>query len=164
MAGYRKLAHSRWGCRSNTTGALVCLAYHPTRRRGPEARRALDLLLGRETHEQHKLGYEVARLIGVEPARGFLTYYARYDPALILALCARIGAGMEDPRVAEMAQFVQGLRGAYGLWEYPSHPQASRWLTFDLLHSLSRLDQASNWISMEPRTPFQTYARKRPRY
>ena len=36
----------------------------------PEARRALDLLLGRETHEQHTLGYEVARLIGVEPARG----------------------------------------------------------------------------------------------
>jgi hypothetical protein len=164
VAGYRKLAHSRWGCRSNTTGALICLAHHPTRRQGSEARQALDLLLGRETREQHTMGYEVARLIGVEPARGFITYYARFDPALILDLCARIGAGIEDPRVSEMAAFVQGLQGRYGLWDYATHPQASRWLTLDLLHSLSQLNKAVNWISMEPRTPFQTYARKRPRY
>lgn len=29
VAGYRRLAHSRWGCRSNTTGSLICLALHP---------------------------------------------------------------------------------------------------------------------------------------
>ncbi|MCL5995575.1 MAG: hypothetical protein M1546_05900, partial [Chloroflexi bacterium] len=46
VAGYRRLAHSRWGCRSNTTGALICLALHPERRSGSAARRALDLLLG----------------------------------------------------------------------------------------------------------------------
>ena len=38
VAGYRKMPHSRWGCRSNTTGVLQCLAYHPkgviVRRRG----------------------------------------------------------------------------------------------------------------------------------
>ncbi len=34
VAGYRRLPHSRWGCRSNTTGALLCLAHHPERRRG----------------------------------------------------------------------------------------------------------------------------------
>ena len=29
VAGYRRLPHSRWGCRSNTTGALTCLACKP---------------------------------------------------------------------------------------------------------------------------------------
>ena len=27
VAGYRRLAHSRWGCRSNTTASLICLAF-----------------------------------------------------------------------------------------------------------------------------------------
>ena len=35
VAGYRRLAHSRWGCRSNTTGSLLCLAHHPERRSSP---------------------------------------------------------------------------------------------------------------------------------
>jgi hypothetical protein len=161
VAGYRRLAHSRWGCRSNTTGALICLAYHPERRAGPEARRALDLLLGRETREKHPLGFEVARLIGVEPARGFFTYYARFDLALVLDLCWRIGATRGDERVAELVAFVQGLQGPYGLWEYTPRSQASRWVTFDLLRSLSRLDEGgdhpTDWLSLEPRTPFRTY-------
>ena len=40
VAGYRKLPHSRWGCRANTTAALVCLALHPQRStaRKPAAR------------------------------------------------------------------------------------------------------------------------------
>lgn len=67
VAGYHRLAHSRWGYRSNTS-ALNCLVHHPERRSDPEDRRALDLLLGRETWEKHTLGFEVARLIGVEPA------------------------------------------------------------------------------------------------
>lgn len=164
VGGYRRLAHSRWGCRSNTTGAAICLALHPQRRTGAEARRALDLLLGRETREAHTLGYEVARLIGAEPARGFFTFFARFDLGLILDLCWRIGATRDDARVAELAEFVRGLQGPYGLWEYTAHPQVSRWVSFDLLRSLSRLDEAGDWLSLEPRTPFRAYAPKIKRF
>jgi hypothetical protein len=157
VAGYRRLAHSRWGCRSNTTGSLICLALHDERRAGPEARRALDLLLGRETRERQPLGFEVARLIGAEPVRGFFTFFARFDLALVLDLCWRVGATLEDERVAALAQFVWELQGPYGLWDHPARPQASRWVTFDLLRSLSRLDKAGDWLSAEPRTPFQAY-------
>ncbi len=164
VAGYRRMPHSQWGCRSNTTGALVCLALHRERRRSPEARRALDLLLGRETRERHALGFEVARTIGAERARGFMTFYARFDLGLVLDLCWRVGAARDDDRVAALVDFVQALRGPYGLWEYAPQPQVSRWVTFDLLRSLSRLDQETDWISAEPRTPFQAYPRRRRRY
>jgi hypothetical protein len=164
VAGYRRLAHSRWGCRSNTTAALSCLALHPQRRRSEEARRALDLLLGRETREQGTLGFEVARLIGAEPARGMFTYFARFDLAQVLALCWRIGATLDDPRIAEMVSFVRSVQGPYGLWEYAPRPQASRWVTFDLLRSLSHLDEQGDWVSLEPRTPFQAYPKTDKRY
>ena len=168
VAGYRRLAHSRWGCRSNTTGALICLAHHPTRQSGPQAHRALDLLLGRETRERHALGFEVARLIGVEPARGFFTYYARFDLALVLDLCWRVGATRDDERVAELVAYVREVEGPYGLWENLSRPQASRWLSFDLLRSLSRLgregENGTDWLSLEPRTPFRAYAKRPRRY
>ena len=164
VAGYRRLPHSRWGCRANTTAALRCLAYHPQRRRGQEARRALDLLLGRETREGHHLGFEVARLVGLEPSTGYLTYFARFDPAMVLDLCWRIGATLEDERVADLAAFLRGLQGGYGLWYYSRFPQAARWVTFDLLRSLSHLDGSGDWVSLEPRTPFQTYPRKKRRY
>ena len=164
VVGYRKLAHSRWGCRSNTTGALSCLALHPERSQAPETRRALDLLLGRDTHDRYALGHEVARLIGVEPARGFIIFYARFDAAQILDLCWRIGATLEDERVAGLVTFIREQQGQYGLWEYRPKLQASRWITLDLLRSLSRLDETGEWVSSEPPTPFQAYARKRPRY
>ncbi len=164
VAGYRRLAHSRWGCRSNTTGVLLCLAYHPERRHSPAAQRALDLLLGRETREQYALGFEVARLIGLEPAWGFLTHYARYDLGVILDLAWRVGATLEDVRVQGAVEFVRGLQGPYGLWEYTARPQASRWVTLDLLRSLSRLDEAGDWLSLEPRTPFRAYGPQRRRY
>ncbi len=166
VAGYRRLAHSRWGCRSNTTGALTCLALHPTRRHEPEARRALDLLLGRETRETHTLGYEVARLLGAEPARGFFTFYARFDLAQILDLCRRVGAGLDDTRVADVVDFVLGLQGGYGLWQHGGSPQLSRWLTLDLLRSMAYLHEqdGNEWVGLEPRTPFQTYAKGRRRY
>lgn len=166
VAGYRRLAHSRWGCRSNTTGALACLALHPQRRSNPEAQRALDLLLGRETRESFTLGFEVARMVGVEESRGFITTYARFDLAQMLDLCRRVGASMDDERVAGLVSFVRGLQGPYGLWEYAAHPQVSRWLTFDLLRSLSGLstDSGSAWFSMEPRTPFQAYPRTEKRF
>jgi hypothetical protein len=167
VAGYRRLAHSRWGCRSNTTAALVCLALHPARCSSPEAHRALDLLLGRETRETLPLGYEVARLLAAEPSHGFLTFYARFDLALMLDLCGRAGLSAEDERVADMLAFVRDLQGPFGLWEYAPRPQINRWLTFDLLRSVSRLEQgtgAASWISTEPRTPFQTYPKKQKRY
>jgi hypothetical protein len=163
VAGYRKMPHSRWGCRSNTTGALLCLAHHPDRRTGPAARRALDLLLGRETRETSTLGYEVARLTGAEATRGFMTFYGRFDLAQMLDLCWRVGATRDDPRVAEIVAFVEDLQGPYGLWDVQP-PQAARWVTFDLLRSLARLDAAGDWVSREPRTPFQTYPKAPRRY
>ena len=162
--GYRRLAHSRFGCRSNTTFAVASLAYHPARRTSEAARRGLDLLLAHETLQAHTLGFEAARTIGAEPAGGFFTYFARYDAALVLDLCWRIGAGLDDARVSEMASFVTGLQGRYGLWDYPAHPEVSRWLTFDLLRSLSRIEPQTDWVSREPRTPFQPYPRRPKRY
>jgi hypothetical protein len=173
VAGYRRLPHTRWGCRSNTTGALACLALHPRRRNSPEARRALDLLLGRETREEQPLGFEVARLTAAEPSHGFLTFYARFDLALLLDLAGRIGVTRADERIAGLADFVLGLQGRYGLWEYAPRPQVSRWLTVDLLRSLVRLESSAGadepestaqWVSLEPRTPFQPYPKKHKRY
>lgn len=166
IAGYRRLPHSRWGCRSNTTAALICLSLHPQRRTSQPARRALDHLLGRETREQHTLGYEVARTIGAEKARGYLTYFARFDPALILDLCWRSAASADDPRISDLIDFIRGMQGSYGLWEYNERPQVSRWLTFDLLRSLSNLDKntAEDWLNLEPRTPFQPYPKTERRY
>ncbi len=164
VAGYRRLPHSGWGCRSNTTGALLCLALHPRRRSGAAARQALDLLLGRETREAQTMGFEVARLVGAEAAGGIFTHYAIFDLALLLDLCWRVGATLEDPRVAGLVEFVRSLAGPYGLWEYGPRPQASRWVTFDLLRSLSRLDSAGEWISLAPRTPFQPYPTPPRRY
>ena len=69
LSACRRLPHSRWGCRSNTTGALLCLALHPVRSHSPEACRALEHLLGRETREAYAVGFEMARLIGAEPKR-----------------------------------------------------------------------------------------------
>lgn len=164
VAGYRRLAHSRWGCRSNTTGALICLSLHPQRRSGLEAHRALDLLLNRETREREALGYETARLLGAEIPHGFITFFARFDLALLLNLCAQVGADSSDPRVADLVQFVLAQQGAYGLWEYASSPQVSRWVTFDLLYSLARLGENTGWVSAEPRTPFQPYPHRPKRF
>ena len=164
VAGYRRLPHSRWGCRSNTTSALLCLGLHPQRRYSPEARRGLDLLLGRETRERHVMGCEVARLLGAEPAHGFITFFARFDLALILSLCAQVGATLDDLRVASLVEFILQVRGQFGLWEYSPAPQVARWVTFDLLRSLSALTQDSGWLSQEPRTPFQPYLKRGKRF
>ncbi len=164
VAGYRRLAHSRWGCRSNTTGALSCLALHPRRCSSPEAQRALDLLLGRETREQFGLGFEVARLLGAERLQGFFTVFARYDLAQMVDLCWRVGASIKDERIAGIVAYLRSLQGSYGLWEYSARPQVSRWVTFDLLRSLSQIDLDSDWVSLEPSTPFKAYNRKAKRF
>ena len=100
----------------------------------------------------------------MEPPRGAFTYFKRYDVAQILDLSWRIGASLEDPRVMANVEFVRELQGPYGLWEYARHPEVSRWVTFDLLRSLSKLDQEADWFSMEPRTPFQAYPKKPERF
>ncbi len=162
--GYRRLAHSRFGCRTNTSFAAGALALHPKRRTSAAARRGLDLLLAHDTLQASNLGYEVARTIGVERARGFFTYFARYDVGFILDLCWRVGASLEDRRVADIVDFVKGLQGHYGLWEYGSRPEVSRWVSFDLLRSLSRIDTETDWVSLEPRAPFQPYPKRPRRY
>ena len=164
VGGYRRLPGSRWGCRTNTTMALLCLAHHPRRRSEEPARRALDLLLARETRERENLGFEVARLIGAETARGTLTYFARFDLALILDLCVRVGAGASDPRVAALVEWIEEQQGTYGLWEYLPRPPASRWLTFDLLRSLSLLGRADAWVPLEPRLPHRAQPVRKRRY
>lgn len=63
-----------------------------------------------------------------------------------------------------MVIFVSDVQGPYGLWEHTPRLQASRWVTFDLLRSLSRLDQQEDWVSLEPRTPFQAYPKIDERY
>jgi len=164
VAGYRRIAHSRWGCRTNTTSALICLAMHPARRSSDEARRALDLLLGRASHERNSLGFEVARLVGAEPARGLFTYFARFDVALYLDLSWRVGGSLEDERILKLVEFVIKAQGPYGLWEYKRQPQVSRWVTYDVLRSLAHIDEVSDWISLEPSTPFMPYPKRGRRY
>lgn len=163
-AGYRRLAHSKFGCRTNTTAAVSALALHPKRRTSQAARRGLDLLLAHEHRQAHTLGFEVARIIGSERPRGGFTYFKRYDVAQMLDLSWRIGASLEDGRVADNVKFVKELQGPYGLWEYQRRPEVSRWLTFDLLRSLSQLDEETDWVSMEPRTPFRPYPKKPRRF
>ena len=163
VAGYRRLPHSRWGCRSNTTAAVTCLSMHPVRRRSSEARRAMDHLLGRETRERHNLGFEVARIIGAEPATGFITYYARFDGSHILRLVTQVEASISDQRVNDLITFIKDQRGDYGLWEY-AKPRASKWVTYDLLRSLRQVLPESDWVNLEPRTPFQPYPARKKRF
>ena len=157
VAGYRKLPHSRWGCRSNTTGVLIALSMHPGLCRGQDARRALDLLLGRETQDVRNIGFETARLIGAEQTRGFFTYFARFDPALVLELCWRMGIDDSDTRVETLINLLLHVRSRDGLWHYPAKRQASKWITYSILRSLQGIRGGESWVGDEPRTAFQTY-------
>jgi hypothetical protein len=164
VAGYRRLSHSQWGCRTNTTQALLCFAYHPTRRNSDAARQALDHLLGRETRDRNNLGFNIARYIGIEPHRGGLTYHAKFDPALMIDLCSRIGASKTDPRVDDLASWILDQQGTYGLWEYAPHPEVSRWISFDILRSLSKIDEKIEWISTKQRKKFAAYPKRKKRF
>jgi hypothetical protein len=159
VAGYRSLPGSS-GCRANTQAAIACLVLHPQRCRAEPTRRALDLLLQRETRDEWTLGTEVSRLRGLEPPAGFLTFYARFDLAFILDLASRAGATLEDQRVDDLVGFLLRHRGPAGLWEHPTHPELTRWLTFDLLLSLRRL-AGGDWAGVAPRLPFRPYRRGR---
>jgi hypothetical protein len=153
VAGYRRLPGST-GCRANTQAALACLVWHPRRSRDEPTRRALDLLLQRETRDEWALGTEVARLRGFDPATGFFTFYARFDLAYILELASRAGASIEDARVADLVAFLADRRGPAGLWEHPHHPELTRWLSFDLCLSLRRI-AGGDWAGVAPRVRFR---------
>ena len=162
IAGYRRLPGSD-GCRANTTGALAALALHPERAGSEASRAALDLLLQRETRDESTIGWEVARLVGVEAATGFVTFYARFDLAFVLELASRCGASLDDPRVASLLHYLLERRGANGLWQHPTRPELGRWLTFDLLLSLRRLAHG-DWIGVAMQIPFRAYGKRRRRY
>jgi hypothetical protein len=157
VAGYRKLPGAR-GCRVNTQSALACLVQHPQRRGSEAAQRALDLLLQRETRDEAAIGTDLARLLGFEPATGFFTFYARFDLAFVVRVAADAGASVDDRRVRDLADFLSSRRGRGGLWEHPAYPSLSRWLTFDLLRNLGRLE-TGDWVGVAPRTRFRPYAR-----
>jgi hypothetical protein len=158
------MPHSKWGCRTNTTLALSCLAMHPSRSKSKETQETLDHLLARETRDKHNLGFNVARIVGKEKHRGWLTYHAKFDPGLILDLCWRIGANRNDERVDDLVNWIQEAQGHYGLWEYTPHPEVSRWVTFDILRSLSRLDDSTEWYSRRPRSRYESYPSKPKRF
>jgi len=164
IAGYRKLSHSEWGCRTNTTQALLCFSYHSKHRKSSEAQHALDHLLGRETRDRNNLGFNTARFIGVEPHRGALTYHAKFDPSLILDICSRVGANRSDNRVDDMISWIMDQQGEYGLWEYIPHPEVSRWISFDILRSLKNIDDSIEWISTKKRKHFTPYPIKKKRF
>ncbi|MFX0002764.1 MAG: hypothetical protein ACFE9C_00320 [Candidatus Hodarchaeota archaeon] len=164
IAGYRRLAHSRWGCRSNTMAVLSCFVYHNKWKKSNVAKRALDLILGTTSKLRNNLGFMIARLIGLEKSIGQITFMAKFDIAHVLNLCYRVGASIDDERISDLIKFIKVEQGEYGLWEYIKHPRVTRWLTFDLLRSLSHLNTNIEWISDEPRTPFQTYPKKMKRY
>ena len=164
IAGYRRLAHSKWGCRSNTTAVLSCLSYHPKRSKSDEAKRALDLILGTASKLRNNLGFMIARCIGLEKSIGQITFMAKFDIAHILNLCWRVGADKNDERISDLIEYIKSEQGKFGLWDYIAHPKVTRWLTFDLLISLSHLEENVDWISMEPQTPFQAYPKKKKRF
>lgn len=161
IAGYRRMPGSK-GCRVNTEAALAALAIHPERRTSDAARRALDLLLQRETRDEWALGTEVARLAGTDEVPGFITSYARFDLAFVLELASRIGASTDDARVADLVSFLERLRGDGGLWEHPERPDLTRWLTFQILTSMRRLE-TGDWTGAAPRVPFRAQGDSRKR-
>lgn len=164
IAGYRRLPRSEWGCRTNTTQALLCLAYHEGRARSIAAREALDHLLARETRDRSNLGFNVARYLGFEPFRGALTYHARFDPALVLSICSQVGANRSDKRVEDLVEWLLKQQGPYGLWEYEPNPEATHWVTFDILRSLRGIDDTTDWFSTKKQSKFKAYPKKTRRF
>lgn len=159
---YRRLPRGP-GCRSATTGAVACLALHPERKRSKAARIGVDHLLARETREPATISFELSRLVGLERALGLITFYVTFDQAFLLDLASRCGVSPHDRRVRNLVTYLETLRGPYGLWQHYTHPQLSRWLTFDLECSLRRLADG-DWIGNEEPATFTPYKRGRRRY
>jgi hypothetical protein len=151
------MAHSRWGCRTNTTSVLICTALHPRRRKSKESTSGLDLFLGRETEDVKNIGFDLARTLGFEPIRGLFTFYAKYDPLLTLWLCKKIGADLSDERVEKLYKFIKDNIPSDKLFIYSSRPEASKWVHYEILQILREFPLQTGWKSLQPRTPFQAY-------
>ncbi|MFF0344344.1 hypothetical protein [Kribbella sp. NPDC004875] len=136
---YRRLPQGL-GCRSATTGAAACLALHPDRCHSEAARTGVSHLLARESRDTSTVGWEISRLLGLEPAMGQVTFYATTDPAFLLELASSCGFNTQDPLVETLATHLESLRGPYGLWEHPTHPQLSAWLSLNLESTLRHLE------------------------
>ena len=160
IAGYRRLPGSS-GCRVTTEAAIAALALHPERRRSPETRRALDLLLQRETRDEWALGSEVERLSGTGVVPGFVTAYARFDLAL-RARARDAGGRRARRRQGRLDRRVPRGRaaGPPACGSTRPGPELSRWLTFELLLSRRRL-AAGDWAGTAPSLPFHGTGRRR---
>jgi hypothetical protein len=113
---------------------------HSERRRSSAARIGVDHLLARETRDASTLGWEVSRLVGLERAMGQVTFYATHDLAFLLDLASRCGVSAQDRQVRGLVDYLETLRGPYGLWQHPAHPQLTGWLSLVLESSLRRLE------------------------
>ena len=164
VAGYRRLAQSKWGCRSNTTSALVCLSMHPELKNSETAERGLDHLLGRQSREKKPLGYDLARLLGRVPLRGFFTFYDRFDLLLLLKLCGEIGANDNDPRVESVLEFFAKTQSPFGLWLAESFPELRNWISLEILLAMEKIGGNRNWFASSAATPFTPYPRPEKRY
>ena len=105
----------------------------------------------------------MSRLVGLERAGGRFTFYVTFDLVFLLDLASRCGVSPHDRRVRDLVTYLETLRGPYGLWQHPAHPQLSRWLTFDLECSLGRLADG-DWIGNEEPAAFTPYKKPRRRH
>lgn len=163
-AGYRKLPLSRFGCRSNTTGVLSCLAYHPKFKKSDEAKKGIEHLLSCQSFDRQCLGFEVARIVGFEGTSGTLTYYAKLDQLLTIDLSWRIGVSSEDKNLKKILDFVKNSINKFGLLLYEPNIIASKWITFDFIRSLKNLQVSDTWFSDNIEIPFQKYSSFKKRY
>lgn len=148
VAGYRVIAQSANGCRSNSTMALECFAAHPERRRSEVAVRALDLLLGKRSLDSSAFGFDLARILGRQPLVGFISYYARFDVLTMLRLAADIGADMGDERVARFVDFADSLAEPHGFVDCAAAPELSRWLTFETMRVSEGIRGNEDWVGL----------------
>jgi hypothetical protein len=74
-----------------------------------------------------------------------------------------MGVSSDDVRIRDLVEFLRSKCGPLGLWEHPTHPQLSRWLTLDLLASLRRLE-SGDWTGRDLRSTFRPYPKRRRRY
>ena len=163
-AGYRKLPLSKFGCRSNTTGVLSCLAYNEKFKKSDESKQAMNHLLSCETQDRQTIGFEVSRIVGFERTSGTLTYYAKLDLLLTLDLSWRIGVSKEDRRIASIIHFLKTSITKFELLTYLPNQQASRWITFDFKRSLKYLKIDNEWLDKDFKVPFQRYTNIKKRY
>jgi hypothetical protein len=69
----------------------------------------------------------------------------------------------QDRRVHDLVDYLETLRGPYGLWQHPAHPQLTGWLTLDLETSRRQLEDG-DWIGNEEPATFTPYRRGSRRY